>query len=130
VECVRVLLHPLEAGGGRILHSQGALHAGRGGSLHEHPDQLARGAVHQLAIELLLALEVLVDERLRDPRSGGHVIDPDVLEAMLPEHVIGRVQDALPPLLSTQPPPWPLRSLHAAAHRLKFSHSHWSCKDL
>ena len=84
------------------------------------PDQIDRGAVHQLAVELLLALEVLVDERLRDPRSGGHVIDPDVLEAVLAEHLVGRVQDALAPLLGTQPPPWPL----APACTLIASNSH------
>ena len=75
------------------------------------PEHLHRGAVHQLAVELLLAREVLVDERLRDARRGRDVVDADVLVAALAEDLVGGLEDALAPLLGAQPPARPLRSL-------------------
>ena len=70
----------------------------------EPAEHLAGGAVHQLDVELLLAREVLVDERLRDARGGRDVVDAHVLVAALAEDLVGRLEDALAPLLRAQAP--------------------------
>ena len=37
-------------------------------------------------------------------RSGRHLVDPHVLVAVLAEHLVGSLEDALAPLLRAQPP--------------------------
>ena len=48
--------------------------------------------------QLVLALEVIIQAALRDPRVRSNLIDPDPAVSLSVEQLIGRVEDATPGL--------------------------------
>src|SRR5207248_1830092 len=69
------------------------------------PAQLQRGFADDLDVELLLSLEVVIKQPLRDSRRGGHIVDGDVAVRAGGKQMDAELEELRAALVNLQPLP-------------------------